>query len=141
MALSSQGTKLQKGSASPTVWSDVEEVVSIQGPSSSSNLIDVSHLGSTAKEYLTGLSDSGQLQVTCNFTGGTQQMAMRTMFTTSASAGEFRIRIPTSPGASTYHNFAFRAVVMSWEVGAQVDDKVPLNMTLQVSGSVAYATP
>lgn len=139
MALKAQQSTIEIGSGtSPETFSEVEEVVSISGPDGQANLIDTTHLKSTGKEYLPGLGDFGQVTLECNFTGGTNQMALRTMFATQADPRNFRISVPEDGDA---HEFDFAAIVTAWSLNVATDDKVTLNVTLQISGSVAYTPP
>jgi len=140
MAINSQGSQiLHDSGGSPHAFAAIEQVKSITGPQGKANLIDVSHLGSTSKEYLAGLGDSGQIQLSCLFTGGTEQMDLRRMFTTTADAEAFLIKIPTTSAKTQFHQFGFNAVVLSWDLTESVDAAVVLNVTLQVTGAVSYA--
>lgn len=118
---------------------DIEEVTNITGPDGKAKLIETTHLKSTGKEYLQGLADWGAISLDCNFTGGTYQMLLRTMYATQASATTFRIKVPT--GAGTYHVWTFLAIVTSWNIDLKTDDKTDLKITLQVSGAVTYSAP
>ena len=137
MALHAQQTELRMGDGtSPEQFTDVEEVVSISGPDGAANLIDVTHLKSTGKEYLQGLADYGKISLECNFTGETQQMALRTAYANQAAAGNYQLAIPDGNG--TYHLFSFAAVVNGWSLSTPTDAKVGLTVSLQCSGSVSY---
>ena len=140
MAINSQGSKILHASAaaSPSVYVELEEVTSIGGPDGTLNLIDVSHLGSTRKEYLPGLADNGTITLACNFTAGTKQMAMFALFNGSADPNEFRIKIPTDATKTLFHTFDFNAIVTRWSLADAVDAKVTLNITLQTTGGVVY---
>jgi hypothetical protein len=140
MALNSQGSSILHDSGnSPHAYAAIEAVKSITGPQGTANLIDVSNLASTAKEYLAGLSDSGQITLACLFTGGNEQMDLRRMFINTADAEAFMIKIPTSSAKTTFHTFGFNAVVLKWDLTESVDAAVLLNVTLQVTGVPNYA--
>jgi hypothetical protein len=144
MAINSQGSKIlwadvsASPNPSPLVYAEIEEVTSIGGPDGTLNLIDVSHLGSTRKEYLPGLADNGTITLACNFTAETVQMEMFDLFNASADPQPFRIQIPTSSARTTFHTFDFDGIVTRWSLADAVDAKVSLNITLQTSGGVAY---
>lgn len=140
MAINSQGSKLlHAGSGSPGDYQEVEQVVSIGGPDGTLNLIDVSHLQSTRKEYLPGLADNGTIQVECNFTAGTQQMLLFDMFNNSSDAQQFQIQIPHDSTRVLFYKFSFNGIVSKWSLADAVDDKVKLSMTIQTTGGVTYA--
>jgi predicted secreted protein len=140
MGLKSQLSTLEMGDgASPEVFAAIEKVTSISGPDGSANLIDITHLTSTGKEYLQGLADFGKIQLDINFTGAVTQMLLRTKYATQANAANYKLKIPT--GTGTFHSFNFAAIVTSWSLAAKTDDKVALTVPLQISGSVTYVAP
>lgn len=140
MAINSQGSKISHASAasSPSNFQQIEEVTDITGPDGTAPLIDVSHLQSTRKEYLPGLADNGSITLSCNFTGGTQQMDMYRMFNTTADPEEFKLEIPATAAKTTFHTFTFLGIVTKWSVSAKVDSKATLSITLQTTGGVTY---
>jgi hypothetical protein len=142
MAINSQGSSiLHDNGNSPGAYTAIEEVSSINGPQGTASLIDVSHLGSSRKEYLQGLADDGQIQITANFIAGAQQMDLKRMFNENADPEAFLIQIPTDSTKTAYHKFYFSALVMKWSITDGVDAKVVLDMTLQTSGGVTYVAP
>jgi hypothetical protein len=140
MALNSQGSRIKHASSgvSPSVYTAIEEVVSINGPDGTANLIDVSHLQSTRKEYLQGLADNGSISLECNFTGGTKQMELYDLFNNTSDAEEYKLEIPSSSAKTNFHTFVFDAIVTKWSVAPSTDDKVKLSITLQTTGGVSY---
>ena len=70
-ALRAQGTQIQHGIA--TVFSSVEECNDIKIGGISISSIDVTHLQSTAKEFIPGLADNGTVDIMANFINGTVQ--------------------------------------------------------------------
>lgn len=141
MALHSQGTFILHGDGdSPEGFTEIEEVNGITGPDGTAQLIEVTHLQSAGKEYLSGLPDFGKVSLTCNFTGGTEQMKLRTMFSTHAPAENFIIAVPDEPVANpaVYHQFAFSAAVNGWSISTPTDDKAQLTISLQTSGAMVY---
>jgi hypothetical protein len=142
MAINSQGSSiLHDNGNSPGGYVALEEVTTINGPDGSASLIDVSHLGSTRKEYLQGLADDGQIQIECNFIAGAQQMDMKRMFNENADPEAFQIQIPTDSTKTAFHKFFFNGIVMKWATSEGVDAKVKLDITLQTTGGVTYVAP
>lgn len=120
-------------------FTELEEVVSISGPSGQAATIDTTHLRSTAKEKLAGLADYGQVTLVLNYIGGTEQKALWDMFSVNADPESFCIEAPTSAAATTFDVFDFLASVSQCSLGINTDDKQVLNITLQISGSVIAA--
>lgn len=141
MAINAQGSYLEHTpDGSPEVWDELEECKNIDGPTASSGQTETTHLRSTAKEFLAQLPDNGEVTLTCNFTAGTEQMRLRTMFTSQADPQRFRIKVPTDATKTTFHIFSFSASVTRWATSEAVDNAVPLNITLKVTGDVTYTT-
>lgn len=142
MAINSQGSKVRHaGLGSPQTFSELEQCTSISGPNGTLSLIDVSHLGSTRKEYLPGLADNGTIDIECNFTAGTVQMALKTLFDNSSDPEHFEVMIPTDSTRQTFHNFSFLGIMTKWALSDAVDAKVKLSMTIQTTGGVTYVAP
>jgi hypothetical protein len=140
MAINARNSAVfHSGPGSPSDYAAIEEVSSISGPDGSAALIDVTHLGSTGKEYIPGLPDAGSLSLQCNFIAGTKQMDLFDNFQSSANAEPFYLQIPTAPGATTHHTFYFDAVVSKWSLSEAVDKQVTLNIDLKITGGVTYA--
>ena len=82
MAIEAQGTKLfwsTSTAASTSASALIGEVTDFTGPGGQAGVIDITHLGSTAKEKLIGLRDEGQLSMTLNFSAtNVEQVALRT---------------------------------------------------------------
>ena len=142
MAINSQGSTIGHDAGhSPGEYVLIENVKSITGPQGTAALIDVSNLSSTAKEYMPGLGDAGQVQIVCQFTAGPQQMDLFRMFQTNADPEAFQIRIPTTSAKTAFHTFNFTGIVIKWDTAEAVDAAVVLNITLQSSRAVTYVAP
>lgn len=140
MALNSQGSKFSfQNAGSPGDWQDLEQTTSIGGPDGTLNLIDVSHLQSTRKEYLPGLADNGTISLECNFTAGEAQMRLFDFFNNTSDPFPCRIKIPTTSAKVNAHTFLFDGIVSKWSLADAVDDKVKLSITIQTTGGVSYA--
>lgn len=124
-------------SAGGTVGSfdEIEAVTNISGPTGTANNIDVTDLRSTAKEFLAGLADYGNVTLSLNYVGGTKQLDLYDMFRTNADPQPFKIAFPTSAAATAFDVLAFDASVQSCQWGAQVDGKQDLSITLKTSGA------
>jgi len=135
-ALKSQGVGIYlSDDASPEVFTEVPDVVSISGPDGSASEIDVTALDSTAKEFLMGLPDEGTVSLDLIWggeTSNTQQVALRTA-RANQTQKNFQIKLTDSP-QSTYQ---FNAYVTGWSLTAGVDDAVKATVTLRITGAVS----
>lgn len=137
-ALESQGAVFKIGDgATPTeVFNAIGQVVSVSGiGSGSASEIDVTHLSSTAKEFLLGLKDEGEISVTLNLdTADTYQTQLRTARDNNTLTNfEFDLTEDTPTTIS------FAAYVKTFGIGVAVDDKITLEVSLRVTGAATWA--
>ena len=143
MAIESQGAIFYWSTttaASTSTSHAVAEVVGFNGPSGGANVIDVSHLGSTAKEKLIGLRDEGQVTLDVNFRPGTTAQdylracrAQRLM-----RKGVIQLNDNTTEVART--KIIFDAYVGGFSISGAVDQVVKGSVTLEITGACTYAT-
>ncbi len=120
----------------------IGEIVSIDGPSGSVNVIDITHLGSTARTKLVGIQDEGQvsMEVWTNLTTSTafNQWKLRD-FRQSGLAGFYDICFTdfTQSATSEPSAYFFEAYVTNYSVSAALDDAVKSAIGLEIS-SVAH---
>ncbi len=143
MAIESQGTIFYwstSTAASTSTSHAVAEVVGFNGPSGGANVIDVSHLGSTAKEKLLGLRDEGQVTLDVNFRPGTtSQDYMRTCRAQRLMRkAVIQLNDNTTEAART--KIIFDAYVGGFSVSGAVDQVVKGSITLEITGACTYAT-
>lgn len=130
MAIRSQQTQIKHGTTA------VEEVTDIKLSGGSVPQIDVTHLMSTAKEFLPGLLDNGTVDVTCNFVNGTVQQQVRSDFV----AGTVSAWSIVLGGATTPITVSFNAFVTKCEGPIlKVDSKVDMTFSLKLTGDITIA--
>lgn len=120
------------GSATPQTMVTVSEVNNVSGFDGQASEIDTTNLRSTAKEYLIGLQDFGNVSLELFLVSDTGQSRLRAL-KASASAGTFAITLSDSTVA------AFQAYVKSFtfDLGGP-DDTVKGNVSLRVTGEPAW---
>ena len=122
-AIRSQGTVVKHGTTA------IEEVRDVKLNGVQTSTIDVTHLTSSSKEFLAGLKDNGTVDLTCNFTNGTVQQAVRTDANAGTTAA-YSIVIP-GPGSSTT-TMTFNAFVTKFDgPTAGVDRAMDLMISLK----------
>ena len=119
--------------ATPKAWTDIGEVADISREDPGASEIDVTHLKSTAREYLEGLQNFGSYNMTVNFLfTDTGQLALRAA-QVSRAVQSFKV---TYSDAST---MTFSGFVMAFSgPNASVDDKLVGDVTIKVTGSITY---
>lgn len=137
-ALSSQGCTIHvsdSGSPGPT-WQLIPEVSSINGPSGSATIIDVTDLASAAKEKQMGLMDEGQVTLDMNYLPDNAVQEVLRAARAAKSLMVFKITFTDTAPATT---FTFYGYVTSFQVSAGVDNPLKVSITLEITGAVAKA--
>lgn len=133
-ALSSQGVTIEVGDVgSPADYAVVPEVMSINGPSGSASIIDVTDLSSTAKEKVMGLMDEGQVQMDVNYIPTNAVHEELRAARAAKTLKRFRIAFTSTP--TVY--FEFDAYVTGFQVSNAVDAVTKVAVTLEISGPVS----
>lgn len=126
------GSYVSGGLASLQTMTSVGSVTNLVGFDGQASEIDVTNLQSTAKEFLVGLQDFGNVTLTIWLVTDTGQLRLRTIKTTAAVAA-------FSIGLSDGTVAAFAALVkqFSFDAGGP-DSAVKGNVTLRVTGAPAW---
>jgi len=121
--------------ASPESYLAVGQVTSIDGPSGSAPVIDVSNLASTFREKNMGLPDEGQLTLSLQYdpddTGQTRLKALRT----GRTQGNFRVDLSDSPPTT----WSFAGYVLEFSKTINIDEVVMGSVTIEIDGAVTEA--
>jgi len=130
-AIKAQGTLLKLGAGSPLSYTTIPEVNSFTGPTGSAPIIDVTDLGSTAKEKMTGLHDNGQLSFEINFIpDNAQHVALRAAKEASTMCS---FQLIFSDGTT----WAFSGLVTGFSVSGSVDGVIKASVSLDISGDIS----
>lgn len=121
--------------ASPEVFTTIGEVVNIGPIAQRKDLVEVTHMLSTAKEFIGGLSDGQEIAITMNFLPtNTQQLALLTAAASITAAKNFKYTMPTGGGSLT---FSFSALVLGTGVGPTTPNTATqLTAGLKITGAI-----
>ena len=137
--LNSQGIEFYwstSTAASTLTTSLIGEVTDFSGPGGQAAVIDVSHLGSTAREKRIGLRDEGQMTLGVNFLpADTAQVALRADRATRTMR---KCVIKFNDSASYYA--IFDAYCSGFSISGGVDQKVAGQVVLEIANAVTYTT-
>jgi predicted secreted protein len=140
-AVSTVGVKLKRGDgATPTeVFSAIGEVFNLSGPNETAAQIDVTSFDSTAREYIAGLRDGGEVTFEFNFVGDdVSQAGLRSDFA-AGTLRNFEIDLHDATATLTVPSkYAFAASVTALGNSFAVDDKITGSCTLKISGPVTF---
>lgn len=114
------------GTATPTLWTQVNNLKSYAGLDGARPDITVTNLSSTATEYVVGLPDTGKFQVPVDLDDtDTGQIAMRTAYqSVPAPLKSFKIALPNGK------TLTFSGFVTKWPISGSV------NNTIQAAGEI-----
>lgn len=134
-AIPSQGIKLQRD-AGGNSFTTIAEITSFTGPTESAKQVDVTSVDSTAREYLPGLRDGGEVSFEMNFVpGDAAQQGLRTDLTNRVT-GSYKLVLTDDIATPT--EIAFSAVVTSLSMKGAVDDKIAASCTLKLIGPAVF---
>lgn len=135
-AIKSQGTAvyISSNDADSTAYGSasfvqVGEVSDVGEPSGEAADIDVTHLGSTSKEYLIGLPDEGNMTTSGNFVPS--DTGQQELLAAKAAQNRRWLKVVFSNGTVRYA----KALVKKYAPSAAVDGKVPFSASFRISGS------
>src|ERR1051325_2584261 len=131
-AFSAQGTLVKRGNgATVEVFTAIPDVKTIGGPTGSSDLLEATNLDSTAKEYVLGLADSGEIRLGLNWDPtSTQHQGLFTDWQ-NRTRRNFKI-IFSDTGAA---DFSFAAFVQNYEISGGANAIVEASITLKITGA------
>jgi len=133
-AVSGVGTVFNRWSGS--AWVPQAEINSITGPGMSRDTIDVTSLDSTAgyREFITGFRNAGTVTLSMNFTRTTYEQ-MKNDFEDDG-AQNYQIDLPDDENTS----LDFIGLVTELPLTIPPDDKITVDVTIQISGEVAISS-
>jgi hypothetical protein len=137
MAIESQGCVLYwSTTTSLSTVISVGQVVGFNGPTGSANVIDASHLGSTAKEKMIGLRDEGQITLDCNLAPSDMGQVKLRECRAARTQGNWAIKM-TDTAITMLNGHGY---VSGFSVTGAVDQIVKASITIEISGAVTYST-
>lgn len=115
-------------------YQDIIEAKNINGPTETTKMIDVTHLGSTSREKRPALKDSGEITFTVNWIPQDDvHQALHTAIV-NRTQDNYKIIYTDSPTSSA----TFTAYVTSHGPKQGLDDVVSADLTLTITGDVTY---
>jgi len=129
--ITTQGTALKLGNgASPEVFTAIPQCTSIDGPTTSNDEIDVTHLGSSSREFEPALPDQGEITAELEWDeNDATHASLRTKFN-AATTHNFQLVNAASP-TNTY---SFAGFIKTLQMSFGIDDVVRVTMTVRITG-------
>lgn len=139
MATHTRGTLLKRGDGGGTeTFTLIAAITSFSGPNETSPTVDVTTMDSTAREYITGLKDSGEITFDMIFVGtNAQQQGLRTD-QTNGTVRNFKLILNDATLEANRTTLSISAVVTNFALTGQTDDAWRASVSLKISGAITY---
>lgn len=127
-------TLLRRGDGnSPEAFTTVYEVVSIGNVGQENDLIEATHMQSTNKEFIYGLSDGLEIPVVVNYKPADSTHAGLITDNRSKVVRNFKLTMPSGLGGTS---FTFSAIVKGWNLAFMPNEVVHASFTLKVTDAI-----
>jgi hypothetical protein len=117
----------------------VGEVTDFSGPGGQAAVIDVTHLGSTAREKRIGIRDEGQMTLGVNFVPADVAQAVLRSDRATRTMKKCVIKFNDTTAADC-NKAVFEAYCSGFSISGGVDQKVAGQVVLEVANAVTYTT-
>lgn len=112
----------------------VNGIKSISGPGGQASIIDVTALADSAKAKIAGITDEGQITLSCNLDATDSGQTKLRECRAARTHGAFIIQYPT-----TVQKCSGTCYVTGMTVSGGVDNALSVEYTLEVSGATTWA--
>ena len=133
-AIETQGFQLDIGNGdSPLTYTEILEVKTFTAFDGAAAEIDITHLKSTAKEFLMGLQDFGGFNCDANYLSADPGQVLVRAAKASRAIQDIKLTFSDSSTA------IFQAFVLSAPMSGGVDAAVDTSFQLRITGDVTFA--
>jgi len=129
-AITGNGTVFSWNSA------DIGLVQSVSGPSASVATIDTTDISGSAKTFIAGMIDGGEVSLEVSYDGDADEN--HDDMTTDFNAGTAQDWLITFSDTSS---ITASGIITSFSTSASIDDKVTASFSIKVSGALTFAGP
>jgi hypothetical protein len=119
--------------ASPEVFTTVFEVTNIGEFGQENDLIEVTHMQSTAKEYIYGLPDGRRLSISVNYNPTNATHVALLAAQAAGTTRNMKLTLPPGGGSLT---FSFAALIISWSLPLGPNVAGVMTFDLKLSGAI-----
>jgi hypothetical protein len=128
------GSLLKIGdAASPEVFTTIYEVTDIGDFGQENDLVEVTHMQSTAKEYIYGLADGVEFGVSVNYNPTNATHVALLVAQAARTTKNMKLTLPSGGGSLT---FSFAALIKGWRLPLGPNAAGVMTFNLKLSGSI-----
>lgn len=134
------GTKIavdKTGGETPT-YTEISQVLSIEGASNEVGSVETTHLGSTRKTYRPSLPDGGETSFEIEYDPADAEHVFLRGLADAPAVRSWRIIYPTAPKA-TYHTFSGFLTAFNPSAGGP-EENLTASITIKVTGPIVEST-
>lgn len=126
-----------KGATLAIGANSIGQLVSVGGPSMEVGTVESTDLSSSARTFVSTITDGGEVSFTINYDStDTEHAAIDTLMATPSDSQAWTITLNDS-GGSSGTTIAFTGICTNWELaGIEVDGLVQAECSVKVSGAV-----
>lgn len=119
--------------ASPEVFNTIYEVVNIGDFGQENDLVEVTHMLSTAKEYIYGLADGVEFPVVVNYKPTDTTHVALLAAQAARTTKNMKLTMPSGGGSLT---FSFAALIKGWRLPLGPNSPAQMTFNLKLSGAI-----
>jgi hypothetical protein len=131
------GSQFHLANAS-AVLTQLDELLSVTPPNPQIDDVEATHMGSTAREFIAGLTDYGSGDFTFNFIPGNATDVLIRAAIADKVVRAFKIVLPIASGS--HQEITGNCIVKGWVPADPIDDRMTATLTVRYTSSPSYAT-
>jgi hypothetical protein len=120
------------------VLTQLDELLSVTPPNPQIDDVEATHMASTAKEFIAGLTDYGSGDFEFNFIPGNATDVLIRAAIVDKVARAFKIVLPIANG--THQEITGNCIVKGWVPSDPIADRMTATLTVRFTGTPSYAT-
>jgi hypothetical protein len=120
------------------VLTQLDELLSVTPPNPQIDDVEATHMGSTAREFIAGLTDYGSGDFTFNFVPGNATDVLIRAAIADRVERSYKVVLPIAAGGS--QEITGNCIVKGWAPSDPIDDRMTATLTVRFTGSPSYAT-
>lgn len=121
------------------VLTQLDELLSVTPPNPQIDDVEATHMASTAKEFIAGLTDYGSGDFEFNFIPGNATDVLIRAAIADKVVRSFKVVLPITTGA-THQEITGSCIVKGWVPSDPIADRMTSTLTVRFTGSPSYAT-
>ena len=130
------GTVFSRGDgASPEVFTVIGEVVNLVGPGAVKDEVEVTNLGSSAKEFVSALVDFGEVTAELNWNPQDSEHVL--LRSDQEGSAKVNYRVIWADVSSTQVDF--NGEVMEFSISTEPNDAVKASVRIKLSGALTWS--